>query len=546
MGGNNHERDRSQDKLTRRQVLKMGGGVLAASLVMVACGSANVSDKTGAGQTGTATSGAGSNSAPTTGTGSAASTKPPSKKNFKGTLRVEPGSVYFPAPPSESNPNPPTIMKTLADEYEKKHPGVKIELVQIPNSTSSDTWRVTSFQGGTEPHILTNNYIRVWQEQINGWYIPLNDYLKQPNPYVPKGQPGSEHWKDEIPDKVWDTTLYSNGNQYLVTTEGVVAAMLYNKEILDKVGIPTENKTPVSIWSDWQDMLDSMKKLKDAGYQALGVSMSQDAYSYNWIDGVTLTSVFYDNLSKMGEPKELADSPKWHAMSQEEVCCGVQNDLFSAKDPRFGDFVDIMKEFQQYWSSGYTTLSGDEINRLFITQKVPLVMAIVTNPDIRQAAKFKYSPTALPPLTKDTSKYAANVHTSFGTGGYTSGYTITERAKKEDKLDLAVDFLQYLSAQPEWSRVVKDAPIYVPTPKGLSIPEVIQDAVPLLKVPIRAFKDPDPRISKKYGVEHRRLMQQFFTGQIDKKQLIDSEDQLMTSQAEATIKENQFSCKTKT
>ena len=65
-----------------------------------------------------------------------------------------------------------------------------IELVEIPESTSADTWRVTVFQGGNEPHILPNNYIRVWQEQVNDWYLPLNDYISHAQPLHARGHAG--------------------------------------------------------------------------------------------------------------------------------------------------------------------------------------------------------------------------------------------------------------------------------------------------------------------------------------------------------------------
>ena len=61
-------------------------------------------------------------------------------------------------------------------------------------------------------------------------------------------------------------------------------------------------------------------------------------------------------------------------------------------------------------------------------------------------------------------------------------------------------------------------------------------------MPIRALKDPDPRLSRRYGEDHRRLMQEYFTGQIDLETLIAEEDRLMTREARVVIAENEWTC----
>ncbi len=453
-----------------------------------------------------------------------------------------PGGNYYPAEPTEDNPHPPTALKTIVAEYEEAHPGIKIELVEMPSGVMPDTWRITVFQGGTEPHILINNYIRVWQEQVNDWYIPLNEYLQEPNPYIPEGMPGHDRWQDSIPDVVWDTTLHSTGNQYLITMDAVAVGMFYNKEIFQKVGLPTELKTPTSLWANWEEMLDAMAKLKDAGYQPLALSMhTASPWNYNWVDGIVLTSVFYDLLPEMYEP---ARADKWHVLSQQEVSCAIHNGILSATDPRFSDFVDILSEFQQYWIAGYPTMTTDETYRAFINQEVPILLtnASADISRVLRDAKFDFGVTYFPPLNGATSPFAENVKTSFLVGGFTAGYAITERAEREGILPETVDFLKFLTAQPQWSRIVQDAPRAVPTLKGLDVPESLQSLTAFLELPMRAFKDPNPRLSKRYGEEHRRLMQEYFTGQITKDELIQAEDKLMKSEAEKVIAENGWSC----
>lgn len=453
-----------------------------------------------------------------------------------GQLDVEVGA-YYPSTPTDSDPHPPTMIKTIVSEYESKHAGVKINLIQQPATVSADTWRVTVFQGGTEPHVLTNNYIRVWQEAVNDWYVPLNDYITKPNAYVPSGKPGHDHWQDEIPDYVWDTTINAKGQQYLVTTDGVVAGMFFNKEVFSRLGLPTEPQHQSSVWEDWQHMLDSLDKLKASNDHPVAMSMNEtQPFNYNWVDGIVLSSTFYDRLQEMGEPSSPAD-PKWHAFSQEEFANAIKKGTFSATDPRFGAWLDIMTNYQQYWASGYPTATTDEDYSLFVNQKAPIWMAILSDQlkSLSQDAKFEFGVTAFPVINGSTTPYAAKVKTSVGVGGPTAGWTVTKRAKSEGKVELAVDFLQFLTAQPQWSRMVDDAKVSVPYIKGLSVPGVLEDLPPFLELPGRAFKDPDPRLTKQYGVQHRKLMQEYFTKQIDRDALIKSEQKLLESQAQQVL-----------
>lgn len=450
-----------------------------------------------------------------------------------GELDIEVGS-YYPAPATESDPNPPTMIKTLVSEYQSKHSDVKINLVQAPQSVSGDTWRTTVFQGGTEPHIITNNYIRVWQEAVNDWYVPLNDYITKPNDYVPAGKPGHDQWKDEIPDYVWETTIDPKGQQYLITTDGVVAGMFFNKEIFSKLGIPTDLQysNNVSIWKNWAGMIDALKTIQAAKYQPVALTMNeQSPYSYNWVDGIALTSTFYDRLQAMGEPASPTDK-KWHALSQQEFAEAVKKGIFSATDPRYGAWLDLMTEYQHYWASGFTSATGDENQSLFVNQKSPIWIAVLSSSlkNLKKVAKFDFGVTDFPVIDGDTTSYASKVTTPWLTGGPTSGWTVTKRAKTEGKVELAVDFLKFMTAQPQWSRMVTDAQTAVPYVKGLSVPGVLAQLPPFLKVPVRAFKDPDPRVTKQYGVQHRKLMQQYFTKQIDRKKLVQSEQSLLESQ----------------
>ena len=189
-------------------------------------------------------------------------------------------------------------------------------------------------------------------------------------------------------------------------------------------------------------------------------------------------------------------------------------------------------------------MTWDEAYRLFITGEAPFLLgnAASNTLQVNRDADFNWSVSYFPPVTETTSPHAANNETAYLVAGFTSGFTVTDRARREGIEEQVVDFLMFMTAQPQWGRVVSDSPRTIPTQKGLDVPVALSAALAFLDLPIRALKDPDPRLSRRYGEDHRRLMQEYFTGQIDLDTLIAEEDRLMTREARVVIAENEWSC----
>ena len=101
----------------------------------------------------------------------------------------------------------------------------------------------------------------------------------------------------------------------------------------------------------------------------------------------------------------------------------------------------------------------------------------------------------------------------------------------------------YLTAQPQWSRVVSDAPrLGADAARAWTCPMRSSRSPPSWTCPFVRSRIRIPRLTKRYGEEHRRLMQEYFTEQISKDELIAAEDRLMTSEAEKVIAENDWTC----
>src|SRR5215216_5429075 len=115
-----------------------------------------------------------------------------------GTLVFYPQNYYAP----EQRPEAAAVVEGIIAEYEALHPGVNVELEPLIGSSDEyRTWLLTRLSAGQAPNITWEQYTDRNNEGSEVW-VPLNDYLQMPNPYVEAGQPGSEHWIDMFPADV--------------------------------------------------------------------------------------------------------------------------------------------------------------------------------------------------------------------------------------------------------------------------------------------------------------------------------------------------------
>ena len=67
---------------------------------------------------------------------------------YTGTITMY-AQALSPDEPTETNPNPPTAFRTVAEEYQKLHPGITIEFIpQLTGGQDYLTWLKTRIAGG--------------------------------------------------------------------------------------------------------------------------------------------------------------------------------------------------------------------------------------------------------------------------------------------------------------------------------------------------------------------------------------------------------------
>ena len=189
--------------LCSKRALTAGAGVVAAALAMAACSSGNVSSGGGGGD----------------------------GKNV--TLNL-----------ATVNNGQMKDMEKLKGEYEKAHPGTKInfQVMEEGDLRAAVTADVASKAGQYD--IVTIGAYETPQWGANGWLVDL----------TPKLQSDASYDVDDILPPVRDVNSY-NGKLFAVPFYGESSILMYNKDVASAAGVKlSDNPT-------WQEVADAAKKM---------------------------------------------------------------------------------------------------------------------------------------------------------------------------------------------------------------------------------------------------------------------------------------------
>lgn len=389
---------------------------------------------------------------------------------FAGTLKMWTNSY---TPNVDRGPNLPelTKMQELADEYMEMHPGVEIEFLYRPEGADDYTaWLVTQIAGGTAPEITFGHATELEQYAPEGWFVDWMPYLEEPNPYIP----GNERWYDIFGQKLVELRRSPDGALWSLPVCMVATIIYYNQDIFSEVG--------VEVPETWSDFMDVSATLKNAGHTPMLFDLST-ATHLSWSYRV-LVSHFYEDL--MADIDVLGDGPD-DVVSAEEFARAVSQGIISGVDPQHRAVLAIYPEWSEYWQSGYLTEPQPGVFERGQTamwwggiwQLVPLV-----NDPLRD---FEFGTFYAPQITEDTSRYSTGEPMRMIGGASGEQWAITKTAMDENEVDLAVDWIHFLTVPDNINSMLAEAKAHAPLIKGGEIPPEFEPFVAQAEAGVSPF-----------------------------------------------------------
>ncbi|MQY59900.1 MAG: extracellular solute-binding protein [Clostridia bacterium] len=426
------------------------------------------------------------------------------------TIRMQTDEWYHP----ETRAEVAAVTEEIMNEYMRLHPNVTLIVGDYMPIGDFYTWFTTKMAVRDAPEFVYN--LRAQRMMQKGWWVRLDEYLKEENPYIPKGYLGHDVWADILPQWMWEGVKHPDGHLYEIPLTMVGGCTLYyNKDKFKEMGLTVD-------WPTWTDFLNTGRKLKNAG-NGVGIYMSSGS-SYRWIESVVLTAFFADRGEDMLLP-EISENyagawKTWRILGPEELAKAIYDKKFNALDPRFAEYLKVIKDLSETWVAGYATLSRDEAYSLFGMEKILLgYYGLFSLTPIKEAAAgvCDFGVVQVPAVTKEISEYATGEIYITGGAPPNDGFGITTVAEDKGIVEECIDFLKFWTTADHFGRAAYAFPALTKI-QGAKINPELAPFMPVFGYKTRLFQDYTTRLGPKAGDEWLRVTQDYIGGQISVKE----------------------------
>ncbi|WP_026962587.1 ABC transporter substrate-binding protein [Alicyclobacillus herbarius] len=403
---------------------------------------------------------------------------------FQGTITMYAGTY---GPPDTQNQVkgvsliPATELKKLAAEYEKSHPGIKINFIHaLPAGQDYDTWVRTKAAGGQLPDIIWEQWYYANTALPKGTLLDLSSYLNKPDPYVT-----GKNWGDVLNKQIMSETKSPDGGTYIINGDYVGQGVYYNKDAFAKAGI---TKLPTR----WSEFIEDCKKLKAAGY----IPFAWDSASTpTGIDRLTwLSRLFYTNFyaNQWDELRYTGNA----AITDEDQVIAIKKGVIGPKSKKWMAMWPLIKEFSKYWKPDFTggDSNGNGPMLAFLTGKVGMYFdgSWAARQIDSAKSKFRWGTFPDPYPDKATSPYATNFNSSPAVGGPSSAFQYGIASPKADntmtpaKEKACVDWLEYITTPQHDQAIVNQLGEFIPTVVGTKPVASLKNLADLVNQPLES------------------------------------------------------------
>ncbi len=403
----------------------------------------------------------------------------------------------------------------MYNKYMKMHPGVKIEMVPEPPGTQDWTaWFLTRSIANKAPDLLQIGTISGLPYVSKGWMAPITKYLFKPNPYIP----GNKRWIDSLPKDFLKPFIGLDGQYYGMAADTSAIWIYYNPDHLEKVDM----KAP----STWAEMMQACAKLKSKGITPYTQSGGK-GWPISWYFLFAESSLWAPEFP----PQTSLDMPGWVK--------AVKKGLLKKTDARTKEAWQIVKAWYPYWQRGAAT-GNTKVYNDFADGKVTFLgegsWEIGTLQGlIKNRFKLSALPLGIPPITRETSKYANGSLQDSGCGAL-NGIALFVTKHARDHLDLVADFLAYYSSPQVMGPMAFEVG-EVPMVKGVGkLPPLIQQAADVAAQPM-LLSIPYYSASVKLQTQYDTMAQGYLTGAISLDSALSQLDTLQQQTADDLAKQ---------
>lgn len=369
----------------------------------------------------------------------------------------------------------------------------------------------------------------VWVDVQKGWYVPLDKFLEEPNPFVhEKGDPAAPGY-----NQWWDMFQYQaisrgkagpDGKTYCISLDMVETGIFYNKDIFREAG--------VDVPRTWEEFMDILERIQKTG--RLPLIMHLDWFN-DWAVDLFIDQMYHDILPGIDLFKDPIREPYLQGyLDWDEIAFLYQKGFFTSRDPRYAEVWRIMKELKKFSSDNMTT---SDVVREFVTGNGAMIWnnscltyPLTADPEI----DFDWGVFYLPPFTKKTSPLAPETPSPMCViGGSATQFEVTNSAYNDTgdpdtsvKLQRTIAFLQFLTLPENCEEVVNEYSCFIPNIVGVPVLEPLKPFEEILKREYTTTKF-TYTFDLRFGEVQRRALELYLMGGMSLDELLVWQDKNM-------------------
>jgi raffinose/stachyose/melibiose transport system substrate-binding protein len=431
--------------------------------------------------------------------------------------------------------DPPQQMREVAQAYQDANPGVALEFLE-EITQGYEEWLVTQMSGGTAPEIVWYQRGYIARDYEKGWFVNLDPYLDQPNPYID----GNQKWKDAFQGPVIASGTAPDGHIYMITGDIVGTGLFYNKIMFDELGL--------AVPETWTEYAEVQQALKDAGHIPLSISMdlAGGVQLYGSWSTRIIQDVMYDaRMAELndGKPVERTWKPGEN-LPPPKMVRAIRDGHYGAEDAEWKEMLSLLQGWSAYWPDGFWATPPDDVYRLWAEGQAGMAwLGSWMNKPVRNdpLVTFEWGIfPKIPTITQEASEFGGIDFPAMAGVGGVFQYAIASVAEENGVLEETIDWMRFITAPENLIALLNDhggfAPGTVDTTGADPSLSVYTDM--MVNYGTERIEPFDSMLTREFVDLMWQNLQQFLAGQMDLDSMASTTNAEMKAAAEQLLSEH--------
>jgi len=357
-------------------------------------------------------------------------------------------------------------LDAVAAEFEARNPGVKIEILRIPERVYPQ-WLITQFVGGTAPDLIELRMATPVEQKVR--YLELlGEVVEAPNPYNAGTPLADVPWRETFVDGMRGGFDEALGDHFGAPAFLSTVRLFYNRRLLRDITGGEEAPRTLAELLDLCDRTEAWSRRENRPILSIAGSSYNAPYLFD--------ALMRAQLHRMGNA--FSPRPRLNAEAEAFFAAHLRGD-WTFEHPDVRRTLALQREFGRHMQPGFLQLRREDATFAFTQQRALMIATGSWDAtSLREECDFPVGVVAIPAPTADDPKWGEGVLgkvSEEGTGAF--GPFGIARASKHP--ELALSFLQFLTSQ-EANRLFSRLSGWLPVIDGVDAPEDVEPFMPAL------------------------------------------------------------------